>query len=129
MLKYEELTDIIIKTYYEVYNELGYGFLENVYQNAMFFALQDAGLNVEAQWPVKVFHRGREVGKYFADIMVNDLVILELKAVPDLLLEHELQLVNYLKATHFEVGLLFNFGKEPKFKRKVWGNKSQNFEP
>lgn len=122
MLKHKELTDVILRTFYEVYNELGYGFLERVYQNAMFFALQEAGLDVEAQKRLKVNFRGREVGEYFADIIVNGLVILELKAAAHLLEEHELQLVNYLKATDIEVGLLLNFGKEPEFERKMWIN-------
>lgn len=122
VIKHKYITDIILKTYYEVYNELGYGFLERVYQNAMFFALQEAGLKVEAQRRIKVFFREKEVGEYFADLIVDDVVILELKAAAALNEEHEIQLVNYLKATEIEVGLLLNFGKEPEFERKIWVN-------
>ena len=127
MLKHKELTEVILKTFYDVYNELGYGFLERVYQNAMFLALQEAGLKVEAQRRIKVYFRGKVVGDYFADIIVNDCVILELKAAVCLLDEHELQLINYLKATDIEVGLLLNFGKEPEFIRKMWVNDKKNF--
>ena len=126
MLKHKELTDVILKTFYDVYNELGYGFLERVYQNSMFLALQEAGLKVEAQRRIKVYFRDKEVGDYFADIIVNDLVILELKAAACLVDEHELQLINYLKATNIEVGLLLNFGKEPEFIRKMWVNNKNN---
>ena len=121
-LKHRETIDIILKNFYAVYKELGHGFLERVYQNAMFFALQEAGLEVEAQRMIKVFFRGKEVGDYFADLIVNDVVIIELKAAVALTPEHEMQLVNYLKATEIEVGLLLNFGKEPEFQRKVWVN-------
>ena len=120
MLKHKETTDVILKTFYAVYNELGYGFLERVYQNAMFFALQEAGLTVEAQRRIDVYFRGKLVGEYFADLFVNDFVILELKSVAKLSEEHELQLMNYLKATQMDVGLLLNFGKEPEFKRRIW---------
>jgi GxxExxY protein len=126
MLKHKELTDIILKNYYDVYNELGFGFLENVYQNSLFFALQEEGLKIVAQRPISVFFRGKEVGKYFADIIVNDVVILELKATSTLCEEHEIQLVNYLKATDIEVGLLLNFGKKPQFERKMWVNDKKN---
>ncbi len=127
MLKHKELTDVILKTFYDVYNELGHGFLERVYQNAMFLALQEAGLKVEAQRRIKVYFRGKEVGEYFADIIINDSVILELKAATCLVEEHELQLINYLKATDIEVGILLNFGKEPEFVRKMWVNDKKNF--
>lgn len=122
MLKHKDLTEKILHTFYDVYNELGHGFLEKVYQNAMYFALQDIGLEVHAQQRIKVYFRGREVGDYFADLVVNDLVILELKATSILIEKHEVQLVNYLKATPIEVGLLLNFGNEPSFKRKIWFN-------
>ena len=122
MLKHKDLTEKILNTFYDVYNELGYGFLEKVYQNAMYFALQDIGLEVHAQQRIKVYFRGREVGDYIADLIVNDLVILELKATSSLIEKHEVQLVNYLKATPIEVGLLLNFGNEPSFKRKIWFN-------
>lgn len=128
MLKHKELTDIIIRTFYDVYNDLGYGFLERVYQNSMFLALQEAGLAVEAQRHIKVYFRGKEVGDYFADIIVNGLIILELKAASCLLEAHELQLNNYLKATDIEVGLLLNFGEEPEFARKMWVNDKKNLK-
>ena len=117
-----ELTDIIIQSFYRVYNELGYGFLENVYQNALYFELQNKGLEVEAQKAIDVYYQTQCVGKYKADLIVNDLVILELKAVDALITEHENQLINYLKATDKEVGLLLNFGAKPEIRRKVFDN-------
>ncbi len=128
MLKHKELTDIILRSFYDVYNDLGHGFLERVYQNAMFIALQEAGLTVDTQYRIKVYFRRKEVGEYFADIIVNEVVILELKAATCLLNEHELQLTNYLKATDIEVGLLLNFGKEPEFIRKMWINDKKNLK-
>ena len=122
MLKHKEITDTILKVYYDVYNELGYGFLERVYQNAMYLALKEAGLKVEAQKRIVVYFRRTEVGEYFADLVVDDLVILELKAMPSLSEEHEYQLLNYLKASKIEIGLLMNFGKQSGFKRKTWFN-------
>ncbi len=122
-LLHEELTNRIIKTFYDVYNELGYGFLEKVYQNSMFIELKARGFQVEAQKQIKVNYRGYEVGEYYADIVVNDLVILELKAAEFLTKEIEAQLLNYLRGTDMEVGLLLNFGKKPEFIRKVYENK------
>ena len=122
MLKHGELTSKIIKTFFGVYNELGYGFLASVYEKAMLLALARVGLKVESQVPIEVYFRGKSVGKYFADILVNDCIILELKAVSEFNEAHELQLVNYLKATNIEVGLLLNFGDAPEFKRKMWLN-------
>ncbi len=128
MLIHKELTDVILRTFYDVYNDLGHGFLERVYQNAMFLALEEAGLTVDTQRRIKVYFRHKEVGDYFADIIVNEQVILELKASTRLLNEHELQLTNYLKATDIEVGLLLNFGKEPEFIRKMWVNEKKNLK-
>lgn len=119
---YKEETDQIISAFYDVYNALGYGFLERVYQNALYLELRRRGFNCEAQYKIKVFYQGTEVGEYYADIIVNDHVILELKAVDSLSREHELQLVNYLKATHIEVGLLLNFGEHPQVRRKIYSN-------
>src|ERR1700734_3094963 len=116
-LKYSDITEKIIKAYYKVYNTLGYGFPEKVYENAMFLELVNMGLVVEKQKGIKVQYDGREVGEYYADIVVDDSVIVELKAAEALCEEHEYQLINYLKATDIEVGLLLNFGKEPEFKR------------
>jgi GxxExxY protein len=121
-LLHKNLTDSIIKTFYDVYNELGYGFLEKVYQNAMVFELQSRGFNVKAQQQIKVYYKDKVVGDYFADILVNDLVILELKAAESIVEEFEYQLLNYLRGTNIEVGLLLNFGKKPEFRRKVFEN-------
>ncbi len=120
--KYMEITDVVIKLFYKVYNELGFGFLEKVYQNALFMELTVHGFEVEPQKQIKVYYKGRQVGDYYADIIVNNLVILELKATECLVRENELQLINYLKATDIEVGLLLNFGTKPEFKRKVFSN-------
>jgi len=122
-LKHSDITEKIIKAYYKVYNKLGYGFLEKVYENAMFLELENLGLSVEKQKGIKVHYEGKEVGEYYADLIINESVIVELKAAEELCEEHEFQLINYLKATDIEVGLLLNFGKEPEFKRKVFTNK------
>ena len=121
-LLHKEITDKILKTFYTVYNVLGYGFLEKVYENALFIELAKMGLKVMKQQPIKVQYDGRQVGEYFADLIVEDLVIIELKAAEGIIEEHEHQLLNYLKATDKEVGLLLNFGKKPQFKRKVFQN-------
>ena len=121
-LLHKELTDEIIKTYYDVYNELGYGFLEKVYQNSMFIELKSRGFTVEAQKQIKVHYKGKEVGEYYADLIINNLVILELKATEVIVKEFEWQLINYLRATDIEVGLLLNFGTKPEFRRKVFDN-------
>lgn len=126
--KYSEITDLIIKAYYKVYNTLGYGFLEKVYENSMIIELMKLGLDCVKQKPIKVNYCGYEVGEYFADIIVNDLIIVELKASEALCLEHECQLINYLKATDKEVGMLLNFGKKPEFKRKVLTAEYKNHE-
>ncbi len=124
--KYSELTDKIIKAFYKVYNKLGFGFLEKVYENSMMFELRKMGLKCENQHPIEVYYEGEVVGKYFADILVEDVVILELKADKALAPEHEAQLLNYLKATNIEVGLLLNFGEKPQFKRKAFSNEFKN---
>ena len=120
--KHTDLTEKIIKAFYKVYNTLGFGFLEKVYENAMFIELRNMGLFVEKQRRVKVFYEGQEVGDYFADLIVDEKVIIELKASEALCEEHEFQLINYLKATEIEVGLLLNFGKKPEFRRKIFTN-------
>lgn len=120
--KHSELSENIIKAFYKVYNTLGYGFLEKVYENALFFELESIGLNVKKQEPIKVFYEEKEVGVYFADLIVENTIIIELKATEFLCEEHESQLINYLKATEIEVGLLLNFGKKPEVKRKVYSN-------
>ena len=118
----KELIDIILTQFYRVYNDLGYGFLERVYQNALYFALTNEGLKCEVEKPIKVYHDGHVVGDYRADLLVEDCVILELKACEDINPAHEAQLINYLKATEIEVGYLLNFGKKAKFSRKVYSN-------
>ena len=109
---HSDLTGLILKAYYNVYNKLGFGFLEKVYENSMLIELQKLGLHAEKQRPIKVYYNDIIVGEYFADIVVNNLIIIELKAVEILSKAHETQLVNYLRATDFEVGLLLNFGKK-----------------
>ena len=121
-LLHEEVTDKIIKAFYNVYNKLGYGFLEKVYENAFLIEIKKSGLNVIAQYPVKVFYDNEQVGFYIADLIVENKVIIELKAAEALAEEHEYQLINYLKATEIEIGLLMNFGKKPEFKRKIFSN-------
>ncbi len=121
--KHQELTSLIIKCFYAVYNELGYGFLEKVYENALKIELELNGLSVEKQKQIKVYYRKAQVGDYFADIIVEENVIIELKAEEALREEHEAQLINYLKATDIEIGLLLNFGKKPEIRRKIFTNK------
>jgi len=121
-LKHKELTETIIGVFYEVYNELGHGFLESVYEKAFEVALTARGLNVCCQIAVPVWFRGRRVGDFTADLLVERSVLLELKAVRTLDSAHEAQLLNYLRATEIEVGLLFNFGIKPEFKRLAFDN-------
>ena len=118
-----ELTSLILKTFYEVYNELGYGFLEKVYKNALLIELKNKGLEVTSNEKVKVYYKGENVGDYYTDIIVNNTVILELKAAECIVEAFENQLLNYLRGTDCEVGLLLNFGKKPEFRRKVFENK------
>ena len=120
--KHKELTERIIKIFYRVYNKLGYGFLEKVYENAMMIEFMIECIPAVAQFPIKVFYKDKIIGEYFADILVDENVIVEIKATKTLVLEHEAQLLNYLKATHIEVGLLLNFGPKPQIKRKVFDN-------
>ncbi|MBL7062618.1 MAG: GxxExxY protein [Anaerolineae bacterium] len=118
----EEITGAIIKAFYTVYNALGYGFLEKVYENALVHELAEQGLRVRQQMPIQVYYDGISVGEYFADLAVEDCVIVELKAAESLRPEHTAQLINYLKATDVEVGLLLNFGPKPAFARKIFTN-------
>ena len=120
MLIHDEITEKILRAFFEVYNTLGYGFLEKVYENALFNELTTAGLRVERQHPIEVGYKRQIVGVYCADLLVENLVIVELKAADALREEHECQLLNYLKATGIQVGLLLNFGKTPQFKRKIF---------
>jgi GxxExxY protein len=119
---HQDLTEKVIKAFYHVYNTLGYGFLEKVYHNALLIELQKMELNVVSQYPVKVFYDNFQVGDYYADILVEGCLVLELKAMESLREEHEYQLINYLKATEIEIGLLLNFGKKPEVKRKIFTN-------
>ncbi len=121
-LLHKEISEGILRTYYEVYNTLGYGFLEKVYQNAMYFELRRNGFEVKAQQPIKVYFNEFVVGEFYADLLINNCIIVELKATEFLVYDNELQLLNYLRATDVEVGLLLNFGKKPEFKRLIYTN-------
>jgi len=119
---HKELTNKILGCFYTVYNTLGFGFLEKVYENAMMVELYKQRIYAEKQRPISVYYSESVVGEYFADIIVEDTIIIGLKAAECLIEEHELQLINYLKATDKEIGLLLNFGKRPEFKRKIFTN-------
>ena len=114
------LTDKIIKVFYEVYNHLGCGFLERLYEKAMIIELEKAGLRVESQVPVTVSYKGQVIGDFVLDLVVEDTVVLELKSVSVLAEEHVAQLMNYLRATKYELGLLLNFGPKPKIRRLLY---------
>jgi GxxExxY protein len=117
---YKDITEKIIKSALSVHNTLGFGFMEKVYENALLVELEQNGLKAAQQQPIEVFYKGKLVGDYIADIIVEDKIILELKSIEHLNKIHEVQLVNYLKAVNKEVGILLNFGKEKlEFKRKV----------
>lgn len=119
---YNDLTEKILASCFEVSNELGCGFLESVYQNALQIALKDKGLSAQAQASLKVMFRNQTVGEFFPDIIVEESVLVELKAVKALAPEHLAQVMNYLKATGIEVGLLINFGS-PKLEYRRFGNR------
>ncbi len=116
------VTKLLIEAFYTVYRELGYGFLERVYENSMAIAARNLGLEIRQQVPIRVHYRGTVVGQYSADLVANGVVIVELKAAHELAAAHEAQLLNYLKATPYEVCLLVNFGPKPQHKRKVYEN-------
>jgi GxxExxY protein len=120
--KYSELTEQIIGIFYEVYNELGFGFLEKVYEEAMAIALKEHGLPVQQQVPIPVWFHGQTIGDYDADLLVNGVVLLELKACKALDSSHETQLLHYLRSTEIEVGLLLNFGPRPQVRRFAFEN-------
>jgi GxxExxY protein len=122
LLLHRNLTEKIIGVFYDVYNELGHGFLESVYEEAMSIALTQAGLRVERQVPLRVWFRGQPIGDFRADLIVERAVILELKAASGIDPAHEAQLLHYLRSTEIEVGLLLNFGASPQFKRMVFEN-------
>ena len=118
--QHKDLTEAIICCFYTVYNILGFGFLEKVYENALMEELKDRGLAVKSQQPIDVFYKGKIVGQYFSDLVVEGKVIVELKAAKTITSEHEAQLLNYLKSTGLKVGLLLNFGLSPEIKRRVF---------
>ncbi|MFZ5821144.1 MAG: GxxExxY protein [Chloroflexota bacterium] len=120
--KYSDLTGKIIGAFFQVHKELGYGFSEKVYENALAIILREQGLNVKQQVPIKVYFHDQVVGEYIADLVVNDFVLLELKAAQKLNDDHAAQLLNYLKSTEIEVGLLLNFGPQAEFRRKIYDN-------
>ncbi len=125
-MKHQETTQAIIEAFYAVYNTLGYGFLEKVYEEALACELAHRGLVVQQQEPIEVFYRDKKVGDYFADILVNETVIIEVKAVESLGEKHEAQLLNYLRSTNLEVGILLNFGPKPQVKRKIFELRYKN---
>ncbi len=120
--RHAELTKAIIGCFYDVYNELGFGFIESVYENSLCHAMREKGFVVHQQIAIPVWFRGKKVGDFDADVMVNRLVLLELKTARAIESAHLGQLMNYLKATEIEVGLLLNFGPKAEFKRVVFGN-------
>jgi len=121
-MKCQEITEKIIGIFYEVYNEIGNGFLESVYEQSMAIALSEAGLQVVRQAPITVHFRGQVVGDFRTDLLVNNQVIVELKAARAIEQAFEAQVMNYLRATQVEVGLLMNFGPKPEFKRFIYDN-------
>lgn len=118
-MKHREFTSKIIDCAYKVHRELGFGFLESVYQNALMIELSRASLKVEKEQRIQVCYDGQVVGDFVADVVVEDKIILELKSVKEIHPAHEAQLINYLKATGMEVGLLINFGEKVEIKRRV----------
>ncbi len=122
LYKHSDVTEQILAAFYAVYSALGYGFLEKVYKNALKIELEKRGLKVDKEFEIQVCYAGEIVGEYFADLIVADCVIVEVKAVKALAQEHEAQLLNYLKATPYEVGLLLNFGPKPEQKRRSFDN-------
>jgi GxxExxY protein len=119
--RHSELSKQIIAAAYSVHKELGYGFLEKVYKNALAIELADSGIKCNMEVPLKVLYHNKTVGDYYADMIVDNKIIVEVKAVSDLVVTHEVQLVNYLKATGIQIGLLINFGESEKVKRRIFG--------
>jgi GxxExxY protein len=120
--KHSALTEMIIGTFYDVYNELGHGFLESVYQNSLRLALLEKGIYVEQEVPVQVLFRGKNVGDFRADLVVNGVILLELKTADTIAAAHEAQVINYLRATALELGLILNFGPKPQVRRLLLDN-------
>jgi GxxExxY protein len=129
MLLHGEITGPLIDAFFHVYRALGHGFLERVYANAMEIAVRNIGLEAKKEVPVRVYYDGVVVGEYYADMVVNDVVVVELKACKALVSEHEAQLLNYLKSTQLEVGFLFNFGPSPQYLRRVFENARKGHTP
>ena len=125
-LKHTELPEKLINVYYSLYNELGYGFLESIYQKTFALLLTERELSYQQQSPIRVTFHGVEMGEFLADLLVESAVLIELKAVRALEHAHERQLLNYLRATDIEVGLLFNFGPRPQFRRLAFDNENKN---
>jgi GxxExxY protein len=131
-LKYGGLSGRILRVFYDVYNELGHGFLESVYRDAMAMALAQAELRVQREIHIPVRFRGAVIGEYRADLVVENVILLELKASRALEAEHEAQIMHYLRATEIEVGMLLNFGNRPEFRRFLYDNdrkKSRGIPP
>ena len=126
-MKYEEITNKIIEAFFKVYNTLGYGFLEKVYRNALYFELMEMELKANLEKRILVYYKTHIVGDYCADLLVEDVISCELKTSESLQEGDENQLINYLKATNIEVGLLLNFGKKPQVKRKVYDNEKKSW--
>ncbi|HET9180537.1 MAG TPA: GxxExxY protein [Candidatus Angelobacter sp.] len=120
--KHSKLADTVIGVFYEVYNELGFGFIESVYRNALQLALIEKGLAVEPEKPTSVYFRGKKVGDFRADLIVNDLVLLELQTAEAIAIAHEAQPLNYLRSTTLELGLILNFGPKPQVRRLLFDN-------
>ncbi len=117
---YEDLTRKIIKCFYKVYDELGNGFLESVYEKSLIIELKNVGLKAVDQQRLDVFYKNHTVGDFKADVIVEGKIIIEIKAITKLTSQHEAQLINYLKATGKKIGLLVNFGEELEFKRRIF---------
>ncbi len=126
--KHSELSETIIGVFYEVYNELGYGFLESVYRNSLQLALLAKSLRVEAEVGTPVFFRGKNVGDFRADLVINGCVLLELKTAETIIIAHEAQLLNYLRATNLEVGLILNFGPKAQVRRLAYDNTRKQYK-
>ena len=124
-LKHKDITQKIIGVFFDVYNELGHGFLESVYQRSLESALKSAGVEVRSRVKIPVWFRGQRVGMFEGDVLVENVILLELKVARILDRSHIAQLLNYLRATDIEVGVLLNFGLKPEFKRLVLDNASK----
>lgn len=125
--KHEGLTEQVISCFYAVYNDLGYGFLESVYQNALAVEFRESGISFDDEVEITVFYNDEQIGEFYSDFVVEDSVVLEIKAASVLDESHEAQLLNYLNATDYEVGLLLNFGESPEITRKIFDNERKDY--